>query len=109
MSFDPLDLDALDTEHAAAQQQTRNDQRVAVDDMRWLMNDKRGRRFVWRLLEETQAYSSTFRAGDPHTSAYLEGKRAIGLFVLDVINKHFADQYVLMLQEHQAHVRRNVR
>jgi len=109
MSFDPLDTDALEERQAADQQRARNELRVAVDDMRWLMNDKRGRRFVWQLLEETQAYSSTFRSGDPHTSAFLEGKRAIGLHLLSMINANFADQYVLMLQEHQNHVRRTGR
>lgn len=109
MSLDPFDLDAQDAERADQEQRARNEQRVAVDDMRWLMNDKRGRRFVWRLLEETKAYSSTFVPGDPASSAFLEGKRAAGLFLLDAINTHFADQFVLMLQEHREHVRRSTR
>jgi len=49
-------------------------------DLVWLMNQREGRRFIWRLLQSCHLYETSFTG----TSAtfFREGERNIGLQVL---------------------------
>lgn len=67
------------------------------DDFRWLMNDKRGRRIVWRLLEKTGVYRSSF-TGNSETF-FREGQRNVGLMLIEQIHALAPEAYVLMLTE----------
>lgn len=72
--------------------------RQAVEDLRWLMGHKPGRRFVRRLLERTGVYRTSF-----HTSgsvmSFNEGQRNVGLGLVAEIQEHAPDQFLLMLKE----------
>lgn len=62
------------------------------------MSDKRGRRFVWRLLATAQIYSVVL-TGD-HRVHINEGRREVGLrFLLD-LQEHMPARFVEMLKEH---------
>lgn len=74
--------------------------RIEADDFRWLMEDKRGRRIMWRLLEKTRVYQSSF-TGNSQTF-FLEGTRNVGLMLISEIQKHCPKHFVLMLQEHMS-------
>lgn len=73
---------------------------MVAGDLRWLMEQKRGRRVVWRILEEAGIYRSVF-----HTSgsvmAFNEGQRNAGLRLLDQVMRAAPQQYMTMLEEHR--------
>lgn len=95
--FSPDDEDsANEAEHlrkrAEAIKQLRDE-----GDLKWLMSDKRGRRVVWRLLGETGLFRSSF-TGNSETF-YREGRRAVGLMLLDWVQQVSPDGYLLMMKE----------
>ena len=77
--------------------------KIEEDDFRWLMAEKRGRRIMWRLLERTRVYQSSF-TGNSQTF-FLEGTRNVGLMLISDIQKHCAEQFVVMLKEHMSNER----
>jgi hypothetical protein len=76
--FNPTDLDALDAQRSTAKEQSRFDAAIELDDVRWLMSGKRGRRFMWRLLGDARLYQQSFD-GNTNWSIFNEGKRSIAL------------------------------
>lgn len=79
---DPLDLEGQEQ----AQQKVGNDKKLArqveKEDMAWLMESKRGRRIVWRLLERAGVYRTSFVAQSNSQTAFNEGMRNFGLALL---------------------------
>ena len=76
---------------------------MAIDDtltrdITRLMQDAGFRRFVWRLLEQTGIYHSSFRS-DALQMARCEGRREQGLMLLDLISSITPDEYFVMQQE----------
>jgi len=69
-----------------------------LDDLRYLMADFRGRRFVRRLLEASRAQETTF-TGELAGTSFNEGMRSVGIFVLDEIKEADFDGYIKMLGE----------
>lgn len=76
--------------------------------MRWLMGDVRGRRFVWRLLEEAGIYRSSY-LGDALAMAFREGERNRGLRLMDKLLQHCPKRLSEMQRENQRHERSNER
>ncbi|MBX9946074.1 MAG: hypothetical protein K2Y40_18510 [Reyranella sp.] len=68
-------------------------------DLVWLMNQREGRRFVWRLLQLCHLYESSFTG----TSAtfFREGERNVGLQVLADIVRLCSDLHARMAGECQ--------
>lgn len=89
---DPPDADDLALQEEKAR-------RLETDDLKWLMSDKRGRRVMWRLLETTGVYRSSF-TGNSETF-FREGQRNVGLRLLSDIHEHCPDAFVVMLKEHR--------
>lgn len=96
-TFDPLDLRGQ--ERAKEQSDERNKLSIEQerDDFKWLMGSKRGRRIVWRLLERTGVYRTSF-TGNSETF-FREGQRNVGLMLMAQIHEVCPDQYALMLKE----------
>ena len=67
--------------------------------MKWLMAHKPGRRIVWRLLGEAGVYRTSF-TGNSETF-FREGKRSLGLFVLDEVMSSSHEQFMAMFKENQ--------
>jgi hypothetical protein len=76
-----------------------------VSDLRWLMADPQGRRFVWRLLTEAGVFHSTY-TGEALSSAFAEGKRAQGLKVLGEVMQHCPERFSQMQKEARTNERR---
>lgn len=74
--------------------------RDEVRDLQWLMRNKRGRRFMHRLLEKSHVFHTSM-TGDAYTF-YKEGERNVGLMHLALLNVYCVDEYGQMLKEHQA-------
>ncbi|CAB4124532.1 hypothetical protein UFOVP65_11 [uncultured Caudovirales phage] len=105
MSYsDPLDLRGQEKAKAETDEVRKLTLQTEQEDFKWLMGSKRGRRIVWRLLERTGVYRSSF-TGNSETF-FREGQRNVGLMLMAQINEHAPDQYALMLKE-QTDVKRN--
>jgi len=72
---------------------------LAAEDFKWLMNEERGRRFVWRLLEQAGVFRSSF-TGNSETY-FREGMRNMGLSIISQIHEHAPEFYQVMLMENQ--------
>lgn len=96
-SHDPFDTDAEVEEAAAQKQRQLSAAELKVNDFKWLMGSKRGRRIVSRLLDETGVFRTSF-TGNSETF-FREGQRNVGLGLMALINDNCGDQYVLMLNE----------
>lgn len=89
----------------ARQQQARDirkareySENLGVDDLKWFLSDKRGRRFMWRLLSETGLFRPSY-TGNSETF-FREGERNVGLKLLNQILEHCPDKFGMMQQEH---------
>lgn len=76
--FNPTDLSALEAQREAKREQTKFEISIELDDVRWLMSGKRGRRFMWRLLGDSGLFQQSFE-GNTNWSIFNEGKRSIAL------------------------------
>ena len=97
--IDPQDLVALDKAQAKREQVQRLQRHLEVEDFKWLMGNKQGRRFVWRLLEKAGVFRSTFRLNNE--MAFLEGMRNMGLVLITDIHELCPEKYQLMVKEAQ--------
>ena len=76
-----------------------------ADDFKWVMSNKKGRRFIWRHLEAAGVFRSSF-TGNSET-LFREGSRNLGLQVLAMVMKHTPEAFHLMMQEQKANDHRN--
>lgn len=61
-----------------------------LKDVEKVLELPEGRRLLWRILEESRIMATCF-SDNTHTMAYYEGKRDIGLFILNeatTVNKN---------------------
>lgn len=89
------DLDPAQQAVADAQAEAR---RVEVEDIEEILNSKAGRRFTWRMLERAGVYRTSFNNSGSVT-AFNEGRRDIGLFLMAEIHEIAPEQYLAMLRE----------
>ena len=64
----------------------------ANDDLKFIMSNARGRRFMHELLANSRLFAASYVPGDSHTTAFHEGMRAIGrdlLARIDGMPKYF--------------------
>lgn len=93
------EIEAFEAEiHRLAREQDRS-------DLCWLMSDKRGRRIMWRLLEQAGVFRTSFTAPNAMTVSYNEGRRTIGLAFLAEVHDNCPVRYNDMVKEHQEHAR----
>lgn len=105
MAYDPLDIQGQEHAREDSDQKLLVQAQQDAQDFKWIMANKRGRRYVWRLLDLAGVFRSSF-TGNSQTF-FNEGQRNIGLMVLAQIHKHCPEAYLLMLQEQKDHGRNN--
>lgn len=93
-----LDFFTSSEQRQAAEEQA-SELAAEVADLKWVMSDQRGRRFVWRQLAVAGIYRPSY-TGDDRT-IFNEGQRNVGLHLLSAITEHCPDEYLQMLKEHQ--------
>lgn len=107
-SMNPHDPDAdpfrLDAEEAP--EPDDNPHKAEIDDLKWVMSNARGRRFVLALLDRAGVFRSSFST-NALQMAFSEGNRNEGLRLLDQLMSHAPDRYSEMLKENAANDRRN--
>lgn len=80
--------------------QSKRDQELY--ELRDLLQDKTFRRLMWRMLENCGVYTSSFTS-DTHLTAFNEGERNIGLWLLSEIEQAAKEAYPLMRMENSKH------
>lgn len=99
MSYsDPLDIRSQERTQAEAEERALLAAQIEIDDVKWLMSNKRGRRFMVRLLERAGVWRLSFNT-NALTMAFNEGTRNEGLRLLAQIAAHCPDRYTEMLKE----------
>jgi hypothetical protein len=95
--FDPTDIQAQARAKEDATERAKLATVDAGNDFKWLMSNKRGRRIIWRMLEKTGVFRTSF-TGDSATF-FNEGQRNIGLMLISDIHEHCPEMYLTMLKE----------
>jgi hypothetical protein len=104
-SYDPTDIRSQETAKEGRDRQTMIDRQNEEEDFKWLMGTKRGRRIVWRLLDQAGVFRLSF---DPNAMrmAFAEGNRNFGNKTLAMIHALCPELYHVMTKE-QTNGRRN--
>jgi hypothetical protein len=91
--------DAGDRRHVERREKTAKAAHLQRnEDVRWLMGDPRGRRFVWDLLAKAGLFRSSL-AGTAEFTAFNEGRRDVGLVLLADLMRLCPGQYARMQAE----------
>lgn len=101
-NFDPMDINSQARAKHEAETRTKLVRQTEADDVKWLMGNKRGRRIIWRQLENAGVFQLSFNA-TAMVMAFNEGRRSEGLRVLAQIHEFCPEHYTLMMQEQKKH------
>lgn len=97
-TYDPIDLRKQEADREAEATRQRLAAEVEELDVKWLMGSKRGRRIVWRLLEQARVFQLSFDT-NAMRMAFAEGNRNFGNRTLDLIYKTCPELFAVMLKE----------
>lgn len=103
--FDPTDTTANEQRDADRKEGRKRIADQEVEDLKWLMSDKRGRRIMWNLLAFTGVFQQPF-TGNSETF-FRCGMMNVGQKYLGDINLHAPERYNLMVTEQQAYDKSN--
>lgn len=95
-----IDPYSLDDARETLADKARFESELEIADLKWLMSNKRGRRFVFRLLERAGVWRLSFNT-NALSMAFAEGTRNEGLRLLAQITEHCLDRHAEMLKEQQ--------
>jgi hypothetical protein len=95
---DPLDIRGNERSQTERREQAKLQATTEAADIKWLMKGPRGRRIVWRQLENAGVFKSSFNP-NAMTMAFAEGQRNEGLRLLGLIHQHCSELYDTMVKE----------
>ena len=104
----PFDIAAQAQAQALTEEQVARAQQIEIDDVKWLMSNTKGRRIVYRLLEQAGVYRLSFNT-NALSMAFNEGARNSGLRLLHQVSTHCPERYAEMLNEKGEYDRRSSR
>lgn len=96
-NFDPVDLVGQEEAANETKRLQKHERSKEVEDFSWVMADARGRRFMYRLLEQTGLYRNPF-TGNSHTF-FNCGQMNVGQWLMSEIHEHTPDAYMAMINE----------
>ena len=97
-NIDTTELQGQERDAADMAERNRKAAELEIDDLKWLMSNKRGRRFVFRVLERAGVWRLSFNT-NALSMAFNEGQRNEGLRLMANITAHCPDRYTEMLEE----------
>ena len=97
-AYDPTDLESQDKHRKARDLKEKLADQTEIDDIKWLMGSKRGRRTLWRFLDRAGIYRSSFHQNSM-TMAFNEGVRNEGLRLVGTIHAAAPEMYATMMKE----------
>ena len=95
---DPTDIEAQEAQRREEQQRLHLLAQQEKDDLKWLMNAKRGRRFMHRVLARAGVFQLSFNT-NAMTMAFNEGRRNEGLSLTNKLMAACPEQWAQMLKE----------
>jgi len=96
--FDPLDLRSQEKAKTDREVRERLAKENEEADLKWLMGSKRGRRVVWRLLDQSGVFRLSFNT-NAMQMAFAEGNRNYGNRTLAMIHALCPELYPQMVKE----------
>lgn len=96
--YDPTDIRGQERKQADAELRNRLAKDTEESDFKWLVSTKRGRRIVWRVLEQTGVFRLSFNTNSMQM-AFNEGNRNFGNKILAMINSVSPEAFTLMMKE----------
>lgn len=96
--FDPTDIAANDQRDADRKEAAKQIVEQEIEDLKWLMSDKRGRRIMWQLLAFTGVFRQPF-TGDAENTIFRCGMMNVGQKYIGDINDHAPERYNQMVTE----------
>lgn len=93
----PLDFKSQKDDEAKRDKAATTREFRDAEDFKWVMSDKRGRRFIYRLLAETGLHRNAY-TGNSETF-FRCGQISIGQFVQGLMDEHSPERYELMIKE----------
>ena len=97
-NYDPLDLRSQEKTEADKKLREKLVRENEEVDLKWLMSNKRGRRIIWRLLDQAGVFRLSFNT-NAMTMAFAEGNRNFGNRTLSLIHTHCSELYPQMVKE----------
>jgi len=97
-NYDPTDIHSQERKQADASLRNTLARDSEESDLKWLMGSKRGRRIVWRLLEQSGVFRLSFNSNSM-TMAFNEGNRNFGNRTLMMIHAICPELYSTMAKE----------
>lgn len=83
----------------ASKKKEKKLKRSELDDLSFVLGDKRGRRLYWNQMKECGIYRESFVPNEADSTAYNEGQRNIGLRMLAKVMDLDPTLYIKMAQE----------
>lgn len=99
-NYDPTDLSGRDADKREAEARKRIVRENEIAAIKWLMSSKKGRGFMWRLLELSGPFRLSF---DPNAMkmAFNEGNRNLGNQLFNEVMTLCPEMYPVMVKEQQ--------
>ena len=98
---DPIDTRANEALDKAQRQLQDRKAREHVEDLKWLLAHRQGRRLAWQWMAEARVFHSTFNHSGS-VMAHNEGRRSMGLQLLTEIMEHSPEAFTQMQKEAKA-------
>lgn len=97
-NYDPLDIRGQERSEADKKLRDKLVRDNEEADLKWLMGNKRGRRVIWRLLDQAGVFRLSFNT-NAMSMAFAEGNRNFGNRTLSLIHSHCPELYPQMVKE----------
>jgi hypothetical protein len=97
-NYDPTDLRSQEkqkTERVSREKLAKENEET---DIKWLMGTKRGRRILWRLMDQSGVFRLSFNT-NAMQMAFAEGNRNFGNRMLAMIHDQCPELYSVMVKE----------
>jgi hypothetical protein len=100
----PLDAVQIEEDQAQLEERKRRKRESWADALKFVMSDRRGRRFVLGLLEEAAVFNAVY--AESHAAmSLMEGKRQVGLFIIDEAERECPNEFLRLLIEQRTNAR----
>lgn len=98
IEHDPLDLRGQEKTKADREIREKLARENEEADVKWLMGSKRGRRILWRLMDQSGVFRLSFNT-NAMQMAFNEGHRNFGNRTLAMIHALCPEQYPTLVKE----------
>lgn len=98
LEHDPFNQRAQATAEKKQAEAIKLEREREIEDFKYLMEHPQFRRFMWRLLEKSGVYRSSFSLNGLEMS-FKEGNRNLGIALISELHEHCPTRYIQMIKE----------